>query len=212
MSDSPSLPWWTTRSPIATASLAPANMVAYSFFLKWRVVLASGEAAQSSLMQAAPPSVWTTSGRDSVGRTVAARPSSVPTASELGDVGGAQEAWLAGAEVVGPVLAEGQVGGPVAAPAAVAAGLGPPPPPGRLAGHEALLGHDGAHHLLGDDGRRPLVALLEVPPADGLALVSISRREHRTFRGFRTGVHAVSVSPVSRARIATSFRRAASSR
>ena len=35
-----------------------------------------------------------------------------------------------------------------------------------------------------------------------LTCFSISRREHRTFRGFRTGANAVSASPVSRARIA----------
>lgn len=45
-----------------------------------------------------------------------------------------------------------------------------------------------------------------------LGLMIISRRKHRSFRGLRSGAYAVCVSPVSRARIATSPRRTAFAR
>ena len=82
-------------------------------------------------------------------------------------------------EVVGAVLGERGVGGPLGQ----LAGVARPPPPARhlrrLAGDEALLGHDGAHDLLrGDDGRGH-VAGLEVAPGDRLALPGAQVGGHR---------------------------------
>jgi hypothetical protein len=90
--------------------------------------------------------------------------------AELGDVGDPLLVGGRGAEVVGAVLPQGQVGRRLVGLAGVGA---VPPPAAQVGGHEAPLAHHGAHHLLAHaDAPAPRRLVDEAVAAGAAALLA----------------------------------------